>query len=258
MTSQRIVRDCGDQYKLEIIMHLCRLNYVGYTKVDVELNTLEVCSQISEVIQVYCKGGRVQHDTPDKLYDRHSILAVSLPVDSKGWSIQLCSSYFAALSKDLAEHITTETLFAMPDLTTFTTKSLQLNALRDIRQFASSSYKILNKRKDVLKELLREMQPSRNRGMNLEIQGQLDTQGMNGSSYSYQQSGSVAEQTIGQYTQGGTQGNYNSAQNDRKIVETRKYPESGLQHPFDLANNFQSRFPVDFKGCFNCGQTDHW
>ena len=94
----------------------------------------------------------------------------------------------------------------MPNLTTLTTKALQLNALRDIRQFASSSYKILNKRKDVLKELLRETQPSRNRGMNLEIQGQLDTQGTNGSSYSYQQSGSVAEQTIGQYTQGGTQG----------------------------------------------------
>ena len=92
MTSQRIVRDYGDQCKLEIIMHLCRLNYVEYTKVDVELNTLEVCSQISEVKQVYCKGGRVQHDTPDKLYDRCSILAVSLPVDSKGWSIQLCSS----------------------------------------------------------------------------------------------------------------------------------------------------------------------
>ena len=42
------------------------------------------------------------------------------------------------------------------------------------------------------------------------------------------------------------------------MVETRRHPESGLQHPFDPANNFLSRFPVDFKGCFNCGQTDHW
>ena len=67
----------------------------------------------------------------------------------------------------------------MPDLTTFTTKSLQLNALRDIRQFASSSYKILHKRKGVLKELLREIQPSRNRCMHLEIQGQQDSQGTN-------------------------------------------------------------------------------
>ena len=82
------------------------------------------------------------------------------------------------------------------------------------------------------------MQPSRNRGMNLEIQGQLDTQGINGSSYSCQQSDSVDDQTIGQYTQGGTQGNQNSAQNDRKVVETRKHPESSLQHPFDPVNNF--------------------
>ena len=63
----------------------------------------------------------------------------------------------------------------MPDLTTLMTKSLQLNALRDIHHFASSSYNILNKRKDVLTELLREMQPSRNRGMHLEFQGQLDS-----------------------------------------------------------------------------------
>ena len=82
------------------------------------------------------------------------------------------------------------------------------------------------------------MQPSRNRGMNLEIQSQHDTQRTNGSSYSYQQSNYVAEQTIRQYTQGSTQDNQNNAQNNRKMVETRKHPESGLQHPFDPANNF--------------------
>ena len=92
ITSKRIIREYGDQCKLAIFMHLCRLNYVRHIKLDVELNTLEVCSQISEVKQVYFKGGRVQHDTPDELYDRYSILTVSLPADSKGWSIQLCSS----------------------------------------------------------------------------------------------------------------------------------------------------------------------
>ena len=42
------------------------------------------------------------------------------------------------------------------------------------------------------------------------------------------------------------------------MVETRKHPESGLQHPFDVSTNFLSRCPVDFEGCFNCGQADHW
>ena len=68
----------------------------------------------------------------------------------------------------------------MPDLTTLTTKALQLNALRDILQFTSSSYKILHKRNEVLKESLREILPSRNRGMYLKFQGQLDSQGTNG------------------------------------------------------------------------------
>ena len=39
MSCQKSVRDYGDQYKLEICMHLCRLNYVVYMKVDVGLNT---------------------------------------------------------------------------------------------------------------------------------------------------------------------------------------------------------------------------
>ena len=258
MTCQRLVRDYGDQCKLETFMHLCCLNYVGHTKVDIGLNMLEVCSQVFEVKQVYCKCGRVQHDTPDELYDRYSILAVSLPADAKGRSAQLCSSYFAVLSKNLAEHIATETEFVIPDLTTLTTKTLQINAHCDIHQFTSSSFKFLNKRKDALKELLCEMQPSHNSGMSLEVQGQQDKNEPNGSSYTYQQSSSVAKQTISQYTQSGTQDNQNGNQNGRKMVKTRKHPESGLQHPFNPDNKNFSRFPVEFKGYFNCGQTDHW
>ena len=68
--------------------------------------------------------------------------------------MQLCSCYLAALNKELDEHVTTESTFIMPDLTTQTTKALQLSALRGIRQHALISFKVLNKRKEALKELL--------------------------------------------------------------------------------------------------------
>ena len=81
------LRDYGNQCKLKIFLYLCQLNYVGHAKVDINLNTLEVCSKISEIKQVYCKGNRMHHDTLDELFDRFSILAVSLPPNSSGWLV---------------------------------------------------------------------------------------------------------------------------------------------------------------------------
>ena len=73
---------------------------------------------------MYYKGGKMKHDTPDELFDRFSILVVSFPENALGWSVQLCSYYLAAFSKDLDEHVTTEFKFSMPDLTKLTTKAL--------------------------------------------------------------------------------------------------------------------------------------
>ena len=82
-------------------MHLCQLNYLGNTKVDTSLITIDVCSQISSIKQVYCKGGRMQHDTPDDIFNRFPILADSSLENNTGWSIQLCSYYLVVFSKDL-------------------------------------------------------------------------------------------------------------------------------------------------------------
>ena len=68
------------------------------------------------------------------------------------------------------DHVTSDENFKMPDLTKLSNKALQLNALRDIRSCAATSFKILDKQKNALKALLHGMQPSRNRGMSLGIQ----------------------------------------------------------------------------------------
>ena len=89
VSCQQIIREYKDVCKLEICMHLYVLDYVGHTKVDVGLNTLNVCSQISDVKHVYNQNGRMYHDTPDEIFDRFSTLAVSLPVKASRWSVQL-------------------------------------------------------------------------------------------------------------------------------------------------------------------------
>ena len=195
MSCKQIIREYGDLCKLEFVMHLCVRNYVGHTNVDVGLNTMDVCSQISDVKQVYNQNRRMYHD---EFFDRFSTLSLSLLVKASGWSVQLCSCYLPALSKDLSEHIASaESSFVMPDLTILTTKPLQMDVLRNIRNHVSAAFKIINKRKKEMKALLREMQPSCQRGTNLETSAiQYSDSRTNGSSYSYQQSPSIVEQTI--------------------------------------------------------------
>ena len=59
---QKIVRDYGESCKLDIFLHLCQLNYVGNDKVDVALNTQEVCSKISSLRQVFLLDGHRRTD----------------------------------------------------------------------------------------------------------------------------------------------------------------------------------------------------
>ena len=42
-----MIQKYNDLCKLSIFLHLCQLNYVGDTTIDVGLNTMEVCGQIS-------------------------------------------------------------------------------------------------------------------------------------------------------------------------------------------------------------------
>ena len=109
LSPRRLVRDYADKCKLDIFMHLCRLNYVGNDEIDSSLHVQEICRQINIIKQVYHSSGRSRTDTPDELFDRFSHESISLPNDATTWSIQLCSSYLSALTPELSEKITTDT-----------------------------------------------------------------------------------------------------------------------------------------------------
>ena len=133
LSYQRILRGYGKKCKLDIFLHLCRLNY------------------------------------PEELFDKFTQLSVSLPSNSKTWSIQLCSTYLSSLSKELVDNMPRDYTFTMLDLTTLTTKALQLEVLRTVRSEATKSFESLLKQKGSMAKLLRNLQPSHNRGFNMNL-----------------------------------------------------------------------------------------
>ena len=135
------------------------------------LNVAEVCRQTSKLRQVAFSGRRLVTSTPDELYERFSYIAVSLPDKSSSWSLQLCLSFLSALSADLSTRITSEKTFSMPDLTTLTTKSLQLQALRTVKTQACKSFSELSKEKEKITNLIRNLDTTQNRGISLNTSG---------------------------------------------------------------------------------------
>ena len=69
-----------------------------------------------------------------------------------------------ALASDLSEAVTPEKKFVMPNLSTLTTKALQLTALRTVRSQASASYRELLKEKVKMTTSLRNLNTTQNRG----------------------------------------------------------------------------------------------
>ena len=86
-------------------------------------------------------------DTPDEIFDKFTRFSVSLSDDAITWPIRLCYTFLLALTTDLSEYTTEDPNFIMPNLTTLTTKALQLEALCNIRLHASKSFRNLSKQK---------------------------------------------------------------------------------------------------------------
>jgi len=151
------LREYGEQCKLDIYLNLCEQDYVGDDLVDNALNAQEVCRKIGEIKQEWKDGsGRMKMETPDEIFNKYLQLATSLPTNALTWPIQLCSYYFAALTPDLAERMTTDA-FRMPSLAMLTTKPKQLEALRAVRRQAASTFKALEEEKTRMTKIMKQM-----------------------------------------------------------------------------------------------------
>ena len=143
--------------------------------------------------------------TPDELFDEFSEISVSLSDNTSSWTLQLCSSYLLALTSDLSEAVTAEKTFVMPNVSTLTTKALQLTALRTVRSQASASYRELLKEQRKMTSLLRNLNTTQNRGLDLSThrtQGHQQNNSSHGQIF-YPQGPSQADNTLQRYNGGG-------------------------------------------------------
>ena len=83
-------------------------------------------------------------DTPEKLFTKFLVLAGSLPDCTKGWPIQLCPTYYTALSSTISDRMMSSGEYVSPSLVGLDDKKAQLRVLQVVREGATRQYKELN------------------------------------------------------------------------------------------------------------------
>jgi hypothetical protein len=81
--------------------------------------------------------------TPDELFAEYAELTPLLPNNVSLWGLNLVTQFLDALSLDLQEALQTDPLYSAPDLSTLTSRSSQLGALRSLRVAAVRQFTLL-------------------------------------------------------------------------------------------------------------------
>jgi len=140
----KLLLEVSDQCRLDVYLHACRKFCVGNAKVDENTSTIEVCREISGLSQKWRDShGRMIVDTPEELFSKFMALVESLPDCAKGWPIQICSTYYIALSSTISDRMMNSDDYKSPSLVSLDSKEDQLEALEVVRERATLHYKKL-------------------------------------------------------------------------------------------------------------------
>lgn len=259
-TRQELQNYC-DMCKLDIYIYICGQDYVGSDTVDSALNIQEISRKITSLKQTWKdKSGKIRTDSPDDLFNKFLQVSYSLPDNVQEWPLQLCTSFYSALSPELSEKMATE-LFKMPSLTQLDTKAKQLEALRTVRTHAATCYKALEEEEERVNKMLRAAIGSGRKGNMLYTDtatehnntGEFEQERSNNGQVFYQRSLSQAETTLQRY-----KGNDNVTKPNYIPPITKTDPTTGVAYPYDEENDYVSRFPAGFRGCYMCGSHNHF
>ena len=111
-----------NHYKLEVLLHLTRLDYVGTSESgpDSHCSISKLTSMIhdSKMAPIDPAGP----SAPDELFHHFSNLAALLPEATSSWGITLAHQYHSALSEDLHDSLDYDDSYILPDAAELTTK----------------------------------------------------------------------------------------------------------------------------------------
>jgi hypothetical protein len=216
--------------RLVIFQTVLRLDYIGhhdFTSADHLLMTVKRLRQLS---LNYHYQGRLTFGSPDHLFSKYIALTPLLPASHVNiWGINLFSSFWDALGDDLTRRITrlpsyTNLRSSTFDLTTMTTKTSQMHALRELRSLASDCFATMQDDRKALRSMVLEC--------------------TSGSRHKSSSHTSAAETTMQQYSPPPNLGMPTSL--------PARSPPNPSSRPLAACE-----FPADFRGCLGCGGADH-
>jgi hypothetical protein len=178
--------------------------------------------------------------TPDELHAECSDLTPLLPSNVLLWGLNLVTQFFDALTPDSQDMLTTDTSCQSPDLSSLTSRSAQLHALRILCVAAVHHYHLFSKAQEklVAKTVLRKLK-----------QGPQAT--ALAAPFSAQSPPAPAT-TVSALPPTRT------FLSPAKEMMLRSSPAGTTpEFPTDPITNFQSTYPIGFNGCVFCGVPDH-
>ena len=241
----------ADKYMLDVFLHICKDDYVQRDD-TVSRGKLvhEICKSITKLREEYNeRGSGHKTDTPDELYAKYISIISGLPDDASVWSINLCSTYFSALTTNLKEKME-EFSFCIPPLNNMGTKALQIEELRTVRTSAVTSFRALDEEEKRIRCLFPQLQSRRPPRDDEHQYNVYPVNNQVGRDICFN-SESQAETTLAWCG-----GRDTSNRNPDTSTCSGLYGNQYHYNPDDPL--YLRKFPVGWKVCYKCGREDHW
>ena len=241
-----------DQCKFHLFVPIFRSDYVGTFTRDDSASLHATLQALKRPAMSYrdATSGRWINLTPDELFAVYNDLTPLLPTKISLWGLNLVTQFFDALTSDLQDSIQLDPLYSPPDLSTLTSRSSQLDALRSLRIVAVRNFTSLrNTERLIAKTVLRK------------LHGKGQTTAL-AATFAATPSAAPPASTVTEIVP------FEPTATDSSFAHTfmspaeqtmRRYqPTSSAGEPIiDPITQFQSPYPLGFQGCMFCGSTDH-
>ena len=237
-----------DQCKFQVFLPIFRSDYVGTADRNDAASLHATVQALKKLSMSYRNpaNGHWLNLTPDELYAEYSALTPLLPARVSLWGMNLVSQFHDALSPDLQDLLLADSTYLTPDLSSLTCRSTQLAALRSLRFFAVRHHTLMRAQEKLVARTIARKLKHAPAALTVPFSAAVSPP----SSVPGSEAGasddvsaitkvflSPAEQTMQRYQPPPVDG-----------------PPS---FPVDPTTNFQSPYPVGFRGCMFCGSNDH-
>jgi hypothetical protein len=246
-----------DRCKFQLFVPIFRCDYVGTADRDDAASlhaTIQALKRPSMSYRHHSSGQWVNL-TPDELFSEYAELTPLLPDNVSLWGLNLVTQFLDALSLDLQEALQTDPLYFTPNLSTLTSRSSQLGALRSLRVAAVRQHTLLRAQERLIAKTV-------NRKLNKQSPGTTALAAPTSASIPRLSFGSNAPSVVPTDDVSALTRSFMSPaeQTMSRYQPTPTITSTAGPHssnPIDPVTNFQSSYPAGFLGCMCCGDPNH-